>query len=80
MGPTLSPETSVNNYDTTPRNIPEERRAYQHRRGSLESIFWVVQKIRISVFARVQLLLLVMQRYDSHDRLQGTVLIIFMLS
>jgi hypothetical protein len=27
MGPTR-PETSVNNYHTTPRNIPEERRSY----------------------------------------------------
>jgi hypothetical protein len=25
MGPIRCPETSVNNYHTTPRNIPEER-------------------------------------------------------
>ena len=31
------PETSVNNYHTTPCNIPEERRSYQHRGGSLKS-------------------------------------------
>jgi hypothetical protein len=28
MGPIRSPETSVNNYHTTPRNIPEERRSH----------------------------------------------------
>jgi hypothetical protein len=27
MGPVRCPETSVNNYHTTPRNIPEERRS-----------------------------------------------------
>ena len=27
IGPTRCPETSVNNYHTTPRNIPEERRS-----------------------------------------------------
>jgi hypothetical protein len=27
MGPIRRPETSVNNYHTTPRNIPEERRS-----------------------------------------------------
>jgi hypothetical protein len=31
------PETSVNNYHTTPRNIPEERRYHQHRGGNLKS-------------------------------------------
>ena len=39
MGPIRCPETSVNNYHTTPRNIPEERRSYQHRGGSLKSEF-----------------------------------------
>jgi hypothetical protein len=29
MGPTRCPETSVNSYHTTPRNIPEERRSQQ---------------------------------------------------
>jgi hypothetical protein len=32
------PETYVNNYHKTPRNIPEERRS-QHRGGSLKSRF-----------------------------------------
>jgi hypothetical protein len=27
----------VNNYHTTPRNIPEERKSHQHRGGSLKS-------------------------------------------
>jgi hypothetical protein len=36
MGPTR-PETSVNNYHTTPRNTPEERRSHQHRGGRLKS-------------------------------------------
>jgi hypothetical protein len=30
-------ETSVNNYHTMSRNIPEERRSHQHRGGSLKS-------------------------------------------
>jgi hypothetical protein len=29
MGPTRCPETSVNNYHMTPRNIPEDRRSQQ---------------------------------------------------
>jgi hypothetical protein len=29
MGPIRCPETSVNNYHTTPRNISEERRSYK---------------------------------------------------
>jgi hypothetical protein len=37
MGSIHCPETSVNNYHTTPRNFPEERRFHQHRGGSLES-------------------------------------------
>jgi hypothetical protein len=31
------PETSVNNYHTTPRNIPEQRRYHQH--GLRSTIF-----------------------------------------
>jgi hypothetical protein len=43
--PTRCTETSVNNYHTKPRNIPEERRSRQHRGGSLKArlhrvIFW----------------------------------------
>jgi hypothetical protein len=30
-------ETSVHNYHTTPRNIPEERRSHQHHGGSLKA-------------------------------------------
>jgi hypothetical protein len=37
MGPIRCPETSINNYHMTPRNIPEERRSHQHRGGSLKS-------------------------------------------
>jgi hypothetical protein len=37
MGLIRDPETSVNNYHTTPRNIQEERRYHQHRGGSLKS-------------------------------------------
>jgi hypothetical protein len=33
--PILFPETSVKNYHSTLRSIPEERRSHQHRRGSL---------------------------------------------
>jgi hypothetical protein len=37
--PTCCPETSVNNYYTALRNIPEERRSHKHRGGSLKSRF-----------------------------------------
>jgi hypothetical protein len=37
MGPIRCPETSVNNYRTTPRNIPEDHRFYQYRGCSLKS-------------------------------------------
>jgi hypothetical protein len=38
MGPIGCPETSVQNYHSTPRNIPEDRRYYLHRGGSLISL------------------------------------------
>jgi hypothetical protein len=38
MGPTRCPETSVNNYHTTPCNYPEDHRLHQHRGASLKSI------------------------------------------
>ena len=37
MGPIRRPETSVKDYHSTLRNIPEERRSHQHRGGSLKS-------------------------------------------
>ena len=37
MGPIGCPETSVRNYRSTLRNIPEERRSHLHRGGSLKS-------------------------------------------
>jgi hypothetical protein len=37
MGPVRYPETSVNNYHTTPNGIPEERRCRHHRGASMES-------------------------------------------
>jgi hypothetical protein len=37
MGPICCPETSVNNYRTTPHNIPEGRRSHQHRSEHLKS-------------------------------------------
>jgi hypothetical protein len=37
VGPTRFPETSVNNYHTTPRNMPEEGTSRQHRGGNLKS-------------------------------------------
>jgi hypothetical protein len=39
MGPTRCPETSVNNYHTTPCNYPKDRRLHQHRGGSLKSLY-----------------------------------------
>jgi hypothetical protein len=50
MGPIGCPETSIKDYHTTPRNIPEERRSHQYRGGSLKSQteksdrFWHVQQ------------------------------------
>jgi hypothetical protein len=37
MGSILYPETSVNNYHTMRRNIPQERRSHKHPGGSLKS-------------------------------------------
>jgi len=37
MGPRDCPETSVNNYQSTSRNIPQERRRHSHGSGSLKS-------------------------------------------
>jgi hypothetical protein len=37
MGPIRCPETSVNNYHTTPCNYPEDHTFHQHRSGSLKS-------------------------------------------
>jgi hypothetical protein len=37
MGPIGCPETSVSNYQSTLCNIPEERRSYLHRDGSLKT-------------------------------------------
>jgi hypothetical protein len=36
MGPIRCPETSVNNYQTKPRNTPEEHSSHQHRGGRLK--------------------------------------------
>jgi hypothetical protein len=45
MGPTRCPETSVNNYHTTPRNIPEERRSqYDGSLGVDYSQFYAEQR------------------------------------
>jgi hypothetical protein len=38
MGPTRCPETSVNNYHTTPCNHPKDHRLHQHSGGSLKSM------------------------------------------
>jgi hypothetical protein len=37
MGPILCPETSLKDYHSTLRDIPEERRYHEHRGGSLTS-------------------------------------------
>jgi hypothetical protein len=34
-GPTGCPETSLNNYQSTPRNVPEERRSHTHHHSPL---------------------------------------------
>jgi uncharacterized membrane protein YbaN (DUF454 family) len=44
MGPIRCPETSVNNYHTTPCNNPEDQRFHQHRGGSLKSKFYACLK------------------------------------
>jgi hypothetical protein len=38
MGPIRCPKTLLNNYHTTPRNTPEDRRFHQRRGGSLKSL------------------------------------------
>jgi hypothetical protein len=38
MGPICCPETSVEDYHSTPRNIPEQRRPHQYRGGRLKAL------------------------------------------
>jgi hypothetical protein len=44
------PETSINNYHTTPRNTPEDRRFRQHRGGSLKSRLFTYSSLSIRMF------------------------------
>jgi hypothetical protein len=55
MGPIRCPKTSVNNYHTTPRNNPEERRSHQHRSGSLKSRICAVYSYGIYIHAGTSL-------------------------
>jgi hypothetical protein len=48
MGPVRCPEMSVNNYHSTPRNIPEENRSDQHRCGSLKSRMLITLPVNVS--------------------------------
>jgi hypothetical protein len=57
MGPTRCPETSVNNYLTTPCNHPKDHRLNQHRGGSLKSNLklsppWAVVEIQTSALLK----------------------------
>jgi hypothetical protein len=47
MGPLRCPETSVNSYHTTPRNIPEELRSHKHRVGSFKSRAHTLRTVNI---------------------------------
>ena len=49
MGPVSCPETSVNNYQPAPHNIPEEQWSHLHRRGSLNSLICVISGFRHEV-------------------------------
>jgi hypothetical protein len=46
MEPIRCPETSVKDYHSTLRNIPEERRAHQHRGGSLKSRLAIISQYK----------------------------------
>jgi hypothetical protein len=46
MGPIRCPETSVNNYHTTPNNTPEDHTFHQHRGGNLKSRRTFVIQVR----------------------------------
>jgi hypothetical protein len=51
MGPTVCPETSVTNHQSTPRNIPEQRRSHWHRCDNLNShrdITFLTQKLPVT--------------------------------
>jgi len=56
MGPIGCPETSVTNYQSTPRNIPENRRAHLHLRGSLQSRIRTIMLLCTSVYHNLILL------------------------
>ena len=47
------PKTSVNNYQTPPHNIPEERSSGQHRSGSPESGCGMVNNKEMQIFVSV---------------------------
>jgi hypothetical protein len=50
MGPIRCPETSANNYHTTPHNTPEDRRFHQHRGGSLKSRLLLTSSASLCVY------------------------------
>jgi hypothetical protein len=52
MGPIGCPKTSGTNYESTPHNVPEERRSHLHRGGSLNSrITDYIRSVIIPYFA-----------------------------
>jgi hypothetical protein len=65
MGPICCPETSVQNYQSTLRNIPEERRSNLHRGGSLKSRTWcnIPQDLNRLVAVRTSNLVYTMSYY-----------------
>ena len=55
MRPIRCSETSVKNYHSSLRNIPEERRYHQHRGGSLKSQTWGSSNVKQLVRLRTRL-------------------------
>jgi hypothetical protein len=47
-GPNRRPETSVQDYHSTLRNIPDERRSHEHRGGSLKSLMFYLTTLSIA--------------------------------
>jgi hypothetical protein len=64
MGPIRCPETSANNYHTTPCNYPEDRIFHQHRGGSLKSRLIIVFRekyITLSIIKSLKPLILLVK-------------------
>jgi len=75
MGPLNCPETSVRNYHSTLRHIPEGRRSHLHRGGSLKSRIVIRALGKEDLIFALVFLLCALLQYSAVDPLLLTALI-----